>query len=241
MITAGVDLASQPENTGVCQLLWSGGAVRMEQLGGRLDDSGLTALLRSPAEKIGLDVPFGWPRRFAELVRRHSEMRSVEGGGMKLLTHRATDHWVHKNSGRWPLSVSSDRIAYPALRAAPLLQGMPRDGSGTVLEVYPAVALRIWGLVDSGYRGPGGRGQRARMVEQLLQALPGLPDGAVDPGQLVADDNCLDALVAALVARAAACGLCEPIPPENRADALVEGWIHVPLAGSLVRLAAGAS
>jgi hypothetical protein len=241
VITAGVDLASQPENTGVCRLRWAGGGVRVEQLGGRLDDSGLAALLRSPVEKIGLDVPFGWPRLFVELVRRHSEMRPVEGGDTKLLTHRATDHWVHEKFGRWPLSVSTDRIAYPALRAAPLLQGMPRDGSGAVLEVYPAMALRIWGLVDSGYRGPGGRAQRARIVEQLLQALPGIRDAAFDLDQLVADDNCLDALVAGLVARAAACGLCEPIPFVNRADALVEGWIHVPLAGSLARLAAGAS
>jgi hypothetical protein len=240
VITAGVDLASQPENTGVCRLLWSGGTVRVEQLAGHLDDRGLEALLRSPAEKIGLDVPFGWPRRFVEWVCRHSEMRPVEGGDTKRLTHRATDHWVHEKFGRWPLSVSTDKIAYPALRAAPLLQGMPRDGSGAVVEVYPAVALRIWGVMDSGYKGRGERAQRARIVDQLLNALPGIRDGAFDAGRAVADDNCLDALVAGLVARAAACGLCEPIPLVNQADALVEGWIHVPRAGSLTRLAAGA-
>ncbi|MGC8474005.1 MAG: DUF429 domain-containing protein, partial [Candidatus Dormibacteria bacterium] len=144
MITVGVDLASQPQNTGFCVLRWEEGAVQVERLEGHLDDRGLGEVLRSPAEKVGLDVPLGWPRRFVELVHRHSQMRSVEIGDVKLLTHRATDHWVHDRCGLWPLSVSTDRIAYPALRAAPLLPGNPRDGSGQVAEVYPAAALLAW-------------------------------------------------------------------------------------------------
>jgi uncharacterized protein with LGFP repeats len=45
-------------------------------------------------------------------------------------------------------------------------------------------------------------------------------------------DAC-DALVAALAARAAAIGVCEPIPDEYRRLAEVEGWIALPKAKSL--------
>ena len=47
----------------------------------------------------------------------------------------------------------------------------------------------------------------------------------------------LDALVAALVARAAVIGCCEPIPPGDRALAMEEGWIALPRSGSLADLA----
>ena len=241
MITAGVDLASQPRNTGFCVLRWEAGAVQVEHLEGHLDDDGLRRLVQSSAEKVGVDVPLGWPRRFVELVHRHSEMRSVEPVAVKRLTHRATDHWVHARCGIWPLSVSTDRIAYPALRAAPLLTGKPRDGSGQVVEVYPAAALIAWGLANRRYKGAEGRGHRGGIVGQLLHALPGLGGGTFDPEPLLADDNRLDALVAALVARAVACGLCEPIPARHLGDARAEGWIHLPSEGSLVRLGAGAA
>ena len=241
MITAGVDLASQPQNTGFCVLRWEAGAVQVEHLEGHLDDGGLRRLVQSSAEKVGVDVPLGWPRRFVELVRRHSEMRLVESVEMKRLTHRATDHWVRDRCGIWPLSVSTDRIAYPALRAAPLLSGKPRDGSGQVVEVYPAAALVAWGLESRGYKGPEGRAGRERILAGLLDALPGLGDGTLDPEPVLTDDNRLDALVAALVARAVACGLCEPIPARHLVDARVEGWIHLPSEGSLARLGAGAA
>ena len=79
------------------------------------------------------------------------------------------------------------------------------------------------------------------MVEQLLSGLPRLRERGTHLDRLRDNDNCLDSLVAALVARAAALDLCEPIPREHRDDARVEGWIHVPLAGSLARLEAGAT
>ena len=53
----------------------------------------------------------------------------------------------------------------------------------------------------------------------------------------LASDDAFDALVAALVARAVAAGLVEPIPGEERAAARKEGWIAVPREGSLERLA----
>ena len=49
-------------------------------------------------------------------------------------------------------------------------------------------------------------------------------------------DDCFDALVAALVARAAAIGCCEPIPSKDLDLAAEEGWIALPLPGSLQKL-----
>jgi len=49
-------------------------------------------------------------------------------------------------------------------------------------------------------------------------------------------NDCFDALIAALVARASALGLCEEIPGELLETAEREGWIALPLVGSLERL-----
>ena len=51
------------------------------------------------------------------------------------------------------------------------------------------------------------------------------------------NDNAFDALVASLVARARIAGLCHEIPQEQRELAAAEGWIAVPMPGSLLRLA----
>src|SRR5207253_2236918 len=76
------------------------------------------------------------------------------------LRFRATDFAVHERTGRWPLSVSSDLIAVPALRAARLFGAHDRSGAGVLVEVYPAAALRIWGFSTRGYKGPRGGAAR---------------------------------------------------------------------------------
>jgi len=54
-----------------------------------------------------------------------------------------------------------------------------------------------------------------------------------------ADEDCFDALVASLVARAHATGLCEPIPAEFQHEAEVEGWIALPRRETLDLLPRG--
>ena len=49
-------------------------------------------------------------------------------------------------------------------------------------------------------------------------------------------DHALDALIAALIARAVALGACEPMPSTCADVAKREGWIAVPKTGSLARL-----
>jgi hypothetical protein len=48
--------------------------------------------------------------------------------------------------------------------------------------------------------------------------------------------DALDSIIASLIARASACGLCDPIPYEHSAAAQSEGWIALPLADSFHKL-----
>lgn len=61
-------------------------------------------------------------------------------------------------------------------------------------------------------------------------------DGSVRE-KCLASDNAFDALVSALVARAAAKGLCESLPSDQREAAQHEGWIALPTQESLAKLA----
>jgi predicted nuclease with RNAse H fold len=245
VLTVGVDLASQPDKTAACQVSWRHGSVEIDlpEIGVR--DARLLELIRL-ADKLGIDVPLGWPEAFVTAIAAHHEGRAWTGGDQRALWLRETDRVVHQQTrGRPPLSVSTDRIAIPAMRAARLLStlkltGTPVDpaGRGRVVEVYPAAALRRWGLPASGYKGKDGLDNRRRLVEGLRERAAWLRPSPSVLDRCEADDNALDALIAALVARAAACGLCEPIPADAVVLAEKEGWIALPIADSLERLAA---
>jgi predicted RNase H-like nuclease len=158
---------------------------------------------------------------------------------------RRTDLWAWRQLGfPPPLSVSTDRIALPAMRAASLLSGLPDrvalDGSDVVVEAYPAAALRRWGHPSRGYKGTKGSEARGSLVRGLLvetEAWLHLSDEQVN--RCLSSDDAFDALVAALVARAATLSMVEPIPDEDRVAATREGWIAIPVLGSLPKLAAG--
>jgi predicted nuclease with RNAse H fold len=240
-LTLGIDLSSQPNGTAACSLAWSGDGARIETLELGLTDKELVCLAR-PVTKVGIDVPLGWPRRFAEAVWAHSSGdgwpsdydHSAQRDEMRL---RATDRWVAARYGQHPLSVAADKIALPAMRAAWLVPRMhdgPVDltGAGTVVEVYPALALRIWGFAHQRYKGTAGSQVRTALVGDLTAHAPWLDVAAFRP-MLEMSDDCLDALVAAVVARAAELGCCEQIPPDCLADARREGWIAAPRSGSL--------
>jgi len=105
-----------------------------------------------------------------------------------------------------------------------------RDGSGLCCEVYPDPALRLWtgapGNLD--YKGPKRGGRRAEILGSLLAELP-IDDPDDRLTQIELQDDYIDALVCALVARAAEVGLTY-LPEEGRQVdlAVVEGWIHMP-------------
>lgn len=244
MITLGIDLASQPERTGACFVEWhQGGATVRSVVCGASDTDLLDGI--TDAARVGIDVPLGWPDAFVELVAGHHGGAAPAEARVADLRYRDTDREVRRLTGRWPLSVSSDLIAVPTFRAVRLLsalaaRGEPvdRSGGGKVVEAYPAAALKRWGFDAAGYKGADGRERR----RALLQALESRTEAWLkldDPMRATCSDkdDALDALVAALIARAAALGLCEPIPEASRARAAREGWIALPTADSLDRLA----
>jgi hypothetical protein len=116
---------------------------------------------------------------------------------------RETDRAVHERSKRWPLSVSSDRIAIPAMRCAGLLTAIAghigpaavkRDGSGLCCEVYPDPALREWvaatpaALGRASYKKKENSETRKKLLAALLTQLPlEDPDGrlAMSPARTI--------------------------------------------------------
>jgi hypothetical protein len=142
MLTVGVDLASQPKRTAACRVRWTAGAVEVFPPEFGIDDGRLLALA-AEADRLGIDVPLGWPDAFVTAVSAHHEGRACPGGDQRSLCFRETDRVVHRETLRPALSVSSDRIALPAMRAAAVLSalaasGTPvnRAGLGRIVEVY---------------------------------------------------------------------------------------------------------
>ncbi len=258
--TIGIDLAAPPNGTGLCIIGWhSNGPVlialaRGSYEGATLDNRSILAALKGGAQnlsiaKAGIDAPFGWPDPFVKAV-----LDNHEGGGWpresevprRQLMLRHTDHVIWDRTGKKPLSVSADKLGATAMRCAALLteigqvlgaKEVARDGSGLVCEVYPDPAVRRWtsdspnglGRRES-YKGPK-RGARRLELAKLLAKRAGLqdPDGLLKLCGL--QDDYIDALLCALIARAAdrEKTFAAPTEPENeRKMILREGWIHHP-------------
>lgn len=234
----GVDLAADPKRTGIAQLRDEGAKVVVEEVRVGADDDAIVSAVMS-SRKTGVDVPFGWPRAFVKLVQAHRTATlppppSTGPEWRREVLYRATDLEVRRRVGKNPLSVASDKIAYPAIRWAGIAarlreQGVPvpPDGRGIACEVYPGAALAAWQLAGHRYKGPKGAASRPLLVEQLSARLPwlgwaGHRDACVD------DDNALDAVIAAVVARDVDRGLATPPPPELADLAAEEGWIWLP-------------
>jgi len=220
--TLGIDLASQPKNTAMCVVDWDS---RTATLTHGVDDARIHRELLGHA-KVGIDAPFGWPAAFADGLAAHQRFEPWPEGDA---VYRATDRFVIAHTSKRPLSVSTDRIAYCALRCARLIAGHPRDGSGLVVETYPGASLWLWlGRDRASYKGADGRERRAVLADAQLAHVDAPRE------QLIDCDDCLDALVCALVARAALLG--RTIGPKDERLARREGWIHLPEPDSLSRL-----
>nr|WP_304502263.1 DUF429 domain-containing protein [Brachybacterium sp. FME24] len=236
--SVGIDLAEDPKRTGIAHLRDEGTKVVVENVGvGADDDAIVTAIMTS--RKTGVDVPFGWPRPFVELVEAHRTAAlppppSTGPEWRREVLFRATDLEVKRRVGKTPLSVAADKIAYPAIRWAGIAarlreQGVPvtPDGHGVACEVYPGAALVAWQLADLKHKGTKGTEGRSVLVEQLSARLPWL-DWAGHKDACVDDDNALDAVIAAVVARDVDRGRAVPPPPELADLAAEEGWIWLP-------------
>lgn len=237
MRTAGVDLAAESKGTALAIIEWSASGARLRELHVGVDDEQIVAAAPN-VDKLGIDCAFGWPDEFVSFVTAHSAGSSNPSGpegGMawrRTLAFRETDRVVHARTGRWPLSVSTDRLGLTAMRCAGLLARLnangttvDRAGFGTVVEVYPGASLRLWGFSTTGYRTDPA--SRERLVREIRGATPWLDIGDFT-AQMIASADALDAVVAALAARSAYLGRYEP-PPEALLDrARREGWIALP-------------
>ncbi|WP_197718378.1 DUF429 domain-containing protein [Gordonia insulae] len=234
MRTAGVDLAASPRLTAVAVIEWSDRAARLVELAIPADDARIAELVVD-AEKVGIDAPFGWPDAFVDFVV--AQHRGELGTGRSLddieqrrpLAYRRTDRVVVENGWGRPLSVSADQIAHVAFRAAGLIAdlGVVDRVTGWTVEAYPAAALKKWGLTSRGYKGVARRAVLAASYDALVRRAPWL-DLTGHRELLVADDNAFDAVITALIARAAVLGKTALPGRADRSVAAREGWIHVP-------------
>jgi predicted nuclease with RNAse H fold len=241
VLTVGVDLAAEPAGTAIAWIDWSATGAVVRDLTGPANDDEVVAAIRQ-ADKAGIDCPLGWPAEFVTFVQAHQTGNLVVPDGIvgrdwrRRLAYRHTDLAVHQRTGLMPLSVSADRIGHIAMRCAVLLarlsssgQPVDRRGTGTLVEVYPAAALKIWNLPYRGYKRPPNRAALAKLVDTLQQAAPWLSLGAYEP-TCRRSDHALDAVIAALTARAVQLGLTTQPDQHQTQHATAEGWIAIPTA-----------
>jgi predicted nuclease with RNAse H fold len=239
MITAGIDLAAEPKATALALIEWSKNQAELQGLFLGMDDGQLVKLTKG-ANKIGIDCAFGWPMEFFEFLTQHMNPGKIPKGidgamdWRRTLSHRETDREVRKLTGRWPLSVSTDRLGLTAMRNAGLLAryqeagvNVDRSGEGEVCEVYPGATLRLWCFDTSGYRTS--IQAREALLEQLKTGAPWL-DLAGFEEQMLSSTDCFDAVIAALAARAVALSAYSKPTNQQRAKAKIEGWICLPTA-----------
>jgi len=249
VLTLGIDLASRPERTAMATILWDQGRARAAEPVSPVDDEAALRAMRD-ADWVGIDAPFGWPETTVRALGEFAE-RGVwpEGVDVERLRFRLTDQHVHDHAGTWPLSASSDRIAVPAWRCAGLLcrhtPGLvDRLGANRVVEVYPGAALTLWKFPRRGYKRAGNvrrqaeqREARALLVEEIGSRGAGWLDLSTARAACVESDDALDAVLAALVARAAALQLTWSPPADQLPTIRREGWIHLPKPATFERLA----
>lgn len=228
MVTLGIDLSSQPANTAASVIEWANGSAVARPPRLHCSDGDLSQLIDS-AEAIGIDAPFGWPMEFVAAVNDWPHDTWSQEGRDRL-RFREADRFVRATQSVWPLSVSTDTIALPAMRAMSLLKKhgvTDRSGDGRFFEVYPAASLRAWTMTSRGYKEakkPECVEARQRILVALRTAMPWL----VAPDDYAEDSDALDSLVAALTARCAWQGRTMPPDQAQKAIAQREGWIHIP-------------
>jgi len=237
MRTVGIDLAAEPKKTAAAVLEWSGGQAVVQFLALNQSDAELVDLVMA-ADKAGIDCPLGWPEPFIEFLtaqRNGQPLPPTNLEGRKTLAYRRTDFAVRDEVGVMPLSVAADRIGHTAMRAAGLLAlladrgcRVDRAGTGVVVEAYPAAALRRWQLYRHRYKGADCRPVREALVNDLTTAMPALRIGVAETERCCEYDDALDAVLCALIARAAALGKIQQPDEGQAALAATEGWIAVP-------------
>jgi len=242
MRVLGIDLAADPKTTGAVIIEPAGRRLwRAVELDGLATDDGLVRAARD-VRVIGVDSPLGWPTAFTQAMEAHSALRTWPWPTEReALTRRDTDRDVRQRGLGIPLSVSADRLGSVAMRCALLQQrwgtevwGLPapRDGSGPLVETYPAAAFKAWGIQCDKYKDRANPARattvRARIVADIQSELGEWLDLKDVTARCVGSDHVLDALMCALVAIASKTDATNRPSESFVQAALVEGWIHTP-------------
>jgi predicted nuclease with RNAse H fold len=242
MLTVGIDLAAESKNTALAKIEWSTDKARVLDLRVDVNDDAIVAGA-TEADKIGIDCPLGWPDTFVRFLRSfhegsHDAIPPVaDASWRRSLAYRVTDEQVRTDLSEFkviPLSVAADRIGVTAMRAAKIqaslaAAGHPidRSGAGLIVEVYPAGGLAFWKMTHNRYKGRELVGNLEKLISHLRELAPWLE---FDEHEELCrrSDHAFDAVVAALLARAAALGFTKSPSADQLAAAVREGWIAMP-------------
>lgn len=238
MLTAGVDLAAEPKGTALALVDWTASAARVVELQLGVTDEPIVEVAPQ-VDKLGIDCALGWPQLFVNFITQQADAALSNhnfDGGMawrRSLAYRETDRHVREVTGRWPLSVSTDRLGLTAMRCAGLLTRLSasgveidRTGAGLVAEVYPGASLRLWGLHTAGYRTS--QDIRAALLTALKAQATWLDLGNHEE-LMISSCDAFDAVIAAVAARSAALGRTL-LPKQDQVEvARVEGWVSLPV------------
>jgi predicted nuclease with RNAse H fold len=162
---AGIDWAAKPKDRAlVC--LSHGDRFQIEGVESPLSDERVKGICTSLDYRvIAVDTPFGWPVRFSEFVASWSPTEECQVPVPKDedFRLRLTDRIVHQDTGKSPLSVSSDKIGRTAHEWVKVLQegnlqsrvkaGLDRSQQGepAIIEVYPAAARAVLAAHGQGW------------------------------------------------------------------------------------------
>jgi predicted nuclease with RNAse H fold len=237
VLTAGVDLAAEPQGTALAVIEWSSDSATVVDLQLGVTDEPIVQV-SSQVTKLGIDCALGWPQEFVNFMVQQADV-NLSGhdfdGGMdwrRTLAYRETDRNVREQTGRWPLSVSTDRLGLTAMRCAGLLSRLKaegvmidRSGTGLVAEVYPGASLRLWGFTTTGYRSSADI--RRELLSEVKAHAPWFVPGEYED-LMISSCDAFDAVIAAFAARAVAMGQYLPPREGQLALAKVEGWVTLP-------------
>jgi predicted nuclease with RNAse H fold len=236
MLTAGVDLAAEPKGTALAIIEWKKTSATLVDLQLGVADEQIVEAAQH-VDKLGIDCALGWPIEFVDFLNQHSNPKSKAhpDGGMdwrRRVSFRESDRHVKEVTGKWPLSVSTDRLGLTAMRCAGL-QGrlqqsgieVNRSGTAKVVEIYPGASLRLWGFDTTGYRVQ--EETREELLTSIQNEVPWLNLDSYKE-LMISSTDAFDAVIASLATRAAAIGKYSPPPREHLETAKIEGWIALP-------------
>lgn len=236
MLVAGIDLAAEPKGTALAILDFENSKAQLVYLEQGLDDQALIDKTII-SDKIGIDCAFGWPIEFAKFIAKNQDLKAKDliDGGMDFrrnLSFRETDRQIRQITGRWPLSVSTDRLGLTAMRCAGLLSryqqagvAIDRSGGGKIAEVYPGATLRNWDFDTTNYRV--NNDVRAKLLKDIKAQASWLDTSSFET-QMIESSDSFDAVIAALAARAVYLGGYTKPTKDQQEAAEIEGWICLP-------------